>query len=73
MLKILDREEKEGIAPGRVARTIVRAIEEEEPDAPYAVGNNASTIFALRRALPRSMVESVARKFGISRKRPASG
>ena len=69
MLKILDREEKEGMAPVRVARTIVRAIEEEEPDELYAVGNNASTIFALRRALPRSVVESVlARKFGISPK-----
>jgi short-subunit dehydrogenase len=69
MLKILDREEKEGMAPVRVARTIVRAIEEQEPDEMYAVGNNASTIFALRRALPRSVVESVlARKFGISPK-----
>jgi short-subunit dehydrogenase len=69
MLKILDREEKEGIAPVRVARTIVRAIEEDEPDELYAVGNNASTIFALRRALPRSVVESVlARKFGLSPK-----
>ena len=49
----------------------MRAIEAEEPDELYAVGNNASTIFALRRALPRSVVESVlARKFGISRKAP---
>lgn len=73
MLRILDRNEKEGIAPVRVARTIVRAIEEDEPDALYAVGSNASTVFALRRALPQSVVESVlARKFGISRKRVES-
>lgn len=70
MLKILDRNEKEGIAPVRVARTIVRAIEEDEPEALYAVGSNANTVFALRRALPQSVVETVlARKFGISRKR----
>jgi len=69
MLKVLDRDEKEGIAPVRVARTIVRAIEDEEPDELYAVGNNAATIFALRRALPRSIVEGMlARKFGISPK-----
>jgi short-subunit dehydrogenase len=70
MLKVLDRNEKEGIAPARVARTIVRVIETDEPEALYAVGSNASTVFALRRALPQSVVESVlARKFGISRKR----
>lgn len=70
MLKILDRNEKEGIAPVRVARSILRAIEEDEPEALYAVGSNANTVFALRRALPQSVVETVlARKFGISRKR----
>ena len=69
MLKILDRNEKEGIAPVRVARTIVRAIEDDRPDELYAVGSNAGTVFALRRALPRSAVERVlARKFGISPK-----
>lgn len=32
----------------------------------FAVGSSSSTVFALRRALPRSMVETVlARKFGI--------
>ncbi|MET0997562.1 MAG: SDR family oxidoreductase [Marmoricola sp.] len=70
MLKILDRDEKEGIYPERVARTILHAIEAERPDALYAAGNNASTVFALRRALPSSLVESiVARKFGLSRSR----
>lgn len=70
MLQVLDRNEKEGIAPVRVARTILRAIEADQPEALYAVGNNASTVFALQRALPQSVVESVlARRFGISRKR----
>jgi short-subunit dehydrogenase len=69
MLRTLDRNEKEGIAPARVARTIVRAIEADEPDALYAVGSNAPAVFALQRALPRSLVENVlARKFGISPK-----
>jgi len=69
MLRILDRNEKEGIAPIRVARTIVRAIEADQPDELYAVGSNAGTVFALRRALPRSVVEGMlARKFGISPK-----
>jgi short-subunit dehydrogenase len=69
MLRTLDRDEREGIAPVRVARTVVGAIEAQQPDARYAVGNNASAIFALRRALPQSVVEAmVARKFGISRK-----
>ena len=67
MLRILDRNEKEGISPLRVARTILHAIEAEAPDELYAVGSNASAVFALRRALPRSVVEfMLARKFGIS-------
>ncbi len=67
MLKILDRNEKEGAHPARVARTIVRAIEADEPDPLYAVGSSAPAIFALRRALPQSVVEGLlARKFGIS-------
>lgn len=70
MLRVLDRDEKEGIDPARVARTILHAIEAERPDALYAVGNNASTVFALRRALPSSLLEGiVARKFGVRRSR----
>ncbi len=68
MLRTLDRDEREGISPLRVARTIVDAVEADRPDARYAVGNNASAIFALRRALPQSAVERLmARKFGIPR------
>ena len=54
-----------------MARTILRAIEAKEPDALYAVGNNASAIFALQRALPQSIIEGVvARKFGVHRRKP---
>ncbi len=70
MLRALDHAEKEGIAPVRVARTIMRAIESDQPDDLYPVGNNAGAVFALSRALPRSFVEEmVARKFGLSRRR----
>ncbi|MCW2762292.1 MAG: family NAD(P)-dependent oxidoreductase [Marmoricola sp.] len=69
MLRILDRNEKEGIASARVARTILRAIEDDKPDPLYAVGSNSSAAFAMRRALPASLVEGIiARKFGISPK-----
>ena len=66
MLKILDGNEREGVAPERVARTIVDAIEEKAPASLYAVGSNAPTVFALRRALPRGAVERVVgRMYGI--------
>ena len=70
MLKVLDGNEREGIAPERVARTIVEAVEARRPDPLYAVGSNAPAVFALRRALPRQAVESiVARAYGISSRR----
>ena len=66
MLKTLDGNEREGVAPERVARTIVDAIEEKAPASLYAVGSNAPTVFALRRALPRGAVERVVgRMYGI--------
>ncbi|MEO7449275.1 MAG: SDR family oxidoreductase [Humibacillus sp.] len=68
MLRILDGNESAGITPARVAETIVRAIEADEPAPLYAVGSNAPAVFALRRALPRALVERViSRKFGLSR------
>jgi NAD(P)-dependent dehydrogenase (short-subunit alcohol dehydrogenase family) len=70
MLKVLDGNEREGIAPERVARTIVGAVEDERPAPLYAVGSNAPAVFALRRALPRRAVESiVARAYGIRSRR----
>ncbi len=59
MLKTLDANEREGVAPERVARVIVDAIEEKAPASLYAVGSNAPAVFALRRALPRGAVERV--------------
>ncbi len=69
MLKVLDGNEREGITAGRVARTILEAIEDDEPAPLYAVGSNAPTVFALRRALPRSAVEAIVnRTYGMSKK-----
>jgi len=70
MLKVLDGNEREGIAPERVARTLAAAVEAKRPDPLYAVVSNAPAFFALRRALPRQAVESiVARAYGISSRR----
>ena len=70
MLKVLDGDEREGTSPQRVARTIVEAIEAERPAPLYAVGSNAPAVFALRRALPRRVVEGVvARKYGLLKDR----
>ena len=74
MLKALDGNEREGAAPGRVARTILEAIESDEPAPLYAVGSNAPAVFALRRALPRSAVEAIVnRTYGMSKKPRGQG
>ncbi len=72
MLKILDGNEREGISAARVARTILEAIESDQPGPLYAVGSNAPAVFALRRALPRGMVEGIInRAYGVSKKQRA--
>jgi len=72
MLKILDGNEREGTTAERVARTIVEAIEADEPAPLYAVGSNAPAVFARRRALPRGIVEGIInRAYGVT-KRPKS-
>jgi short-subunit dehydrogenase len=69
MLKVLDGNEREGITAGRVARTIMEAIEDDHPGPLYAVGSNAPAVFALRRALPRGVVEGIVnRAYGMSTK-----
>jgi short-subunit dehydrogenase len=69
MLKTLDANEREGTTAARVARTIVGAIEADQPAPLYAVGSNAPAVFALRRALPRGMVEGIInRAYGVTKK-----
>jgi short-subunit dehydrogenase len=68
MLTALDRNERSGVSAGRVAATIVRAIETRRPKQLYAVGSNAPIVFALRRALPAALVEKAThRRHGLRR------
>ncbi|QGK70327.1 SDR family NAD(P)-dependent oxidoreductase [Allosaccharopolyspora coralli] len=67
MLAHLDRNERRGISADTVAGTVVKAIDAGKPRSLYAVGSNAPFVFALRRLVPRSVVERiVARKHGLS-------
>lgn len=66
MLGHLNANEADGISAARVAATVVRAIEAKRPRPLYAVGSNAPAVFALRRLLPRGLVERVvARRHGL--------
>ncbi len=66
MVDHLDANERAGISAAKVARTIVAAVEADRPKQLYAVGSNAPVVFALRRVLPREVVERlVARRHGL--------
>ncbi|MEJ3745928.1 SDR family oxidoreductase [Actinomycetes bacterium KLBMP 9797] len=68
MLAALDRNERSGVSPERVAATIVKAIEAARPKPRYAVGSNAPLAFALRRVLPATVAEKlVHRRHDLSR------
>jgi short-subunit dehydrogenase len=62
MLSALDRNERAGTSPERVAATIVKAIEAPRPRAHYAVGSNAQVAFPLRRLLPWRLVETATHR-----------
>ena len=71
MLKTLDTNEREGISPQRVARTICDVVEEDSPGPLHAVGSGAPAVLTLKRLLPARTVERVVgRKFGLSTTRP---
>jgi len=66
MIERLDANEHAGITANRVAHTILAAIEADRPKPLYAVGSNAPAVFALRRVMPRTVVERmVARRHGL--------
>jgi NAD(P)-dependent dehydrogenase (short-subunit alcohol dehydrogenase family) len=66
MIEHLDANERKGIPAAKVAETILQAIDDEHPRPLYAVGSNAPLVFALRRIMPRSVVEKmVARRHGL--------
>jgi short-subunit dehydrogenase len=68
MMTKLDHNIDHGIAPGKVAETVAKAIEAPHPKPLYAVGSSAPLVFTLRRLAPRTVVESViARAYGLGR------
>ncbi|GAA0469107.1 putative short-chain dehydrogenase/reductase [Paractinoplanes deccanensis] len=67
MLAALDRNERAGTPPERVARTILTAIAATRPRQRYAVGSNAPLVFALRRVAPVGLAERLThRKHNLS-------
>ena len=62
MLAALDRNERAGTAPERVAATVVTAIEAPRPKPRYAVGSNAPVVFAARRFAPAALVEKLTHR-----------
>lgn len=68
MLGALDRNERAGVTPERVAQVIVKAVEAARPRPRYAVGSNAPAVFALQRILPAAVTEKfVHRRHDLSR------
>lgn len=66
MLEKLNANEARGIAASTVAVKVLEAIEAREPAPLYAVGSRAPLVFALRRLLPRTVIERiVARAHGL--------
>jgi NAD(P)-dependent dehydrogenase (short-subunit alcohol dehydrogenase family) len=62
MLAALDRNERAGVPPSRVAATILKAVSAERPRRHYAVGSNAPLVFALRRVAPASLAEKLTHR-----------
>jgi short-subunit dehydrogenase len=68
MLARLDANERNGISAARVAATVLAAIDADHPKPLYAVGSRAPVVFAIRRLVPRTVVEKmVARAHGLAR------
>ncbi|TWP38694.1 SDR family oxidoreductase [Leekyejoonella antrihumi] len=68
VIRELDRKERAGIGADQVAATVVDAITADRPKPLYAVGSNAPVVFALRRLVPRGILEKVVnRQFGLHR------
>ncbi|MEV6066792.1 SDR family oxidoreductase [Nocardia sp. NPDC052001] len=64
----MDEKMGQGITPERVAKTILGAVAADRPKPLYAVGSNAPVMFALRRLLPRTVMERmIAASYGLKR------
>ncbi|GAB0104701.1 SDR family oxidoreductase [Nocardia sp. JMUB6875] len=65
---VLDAKMSKGIQPGKVAETIVGAVNSDRPKPLYAVGSNAPLMFLVRRILPRTVMEKlIASAHGLKR------
>jgi short-subunit dehydrogenase len=62
MLAALDRNERSGTSPERVAAVVLKAIEAARPAPRYAVGSNAPLVFALRRLVPAGLAEKIVHR-----------
>jgi NAD(P)-dependent dehydrogenase (short-subunit alcohol dehydrogenase family) len=68
MLTALDRNERAGTPPERVAATVLKAVEDRRPRPRYAVGSNAPMVFAVRWLLPAGLMEKAThRRHGLRR------
>ena len=66
----LDAKEAQGISAERVAKTVLKAIEDKHTLPVYAVGSNAPLLFLARRVLPRTILEVLtARAYGLPSRR----
>ncbi|MET9493150.1 SDR family oxidoreductase [Nocardia sp. NPDC006630] len=64
----MDEKQGQGIAPEKVAATIAGAVEADRPKPLYAVGSNAPLMFAVRRLVPRTVMERlIAASYGLKR------
>ncbi|BEK87832.1 SDR family oxidoreductase [Nocardia seriolae] len=67
-MAVLDSKMSKGIPPAKVAETIVAAADSDRPKPLYAVGSNAPVMFAVRRILPRTVMERlIAKAHGLKR------
>ncbi|MBE7160859.1 MAG: SDR family oxidoreductase [Williamsia herbipolensis] len=65
------RNEEKGLAVEPMAKVIVEAALAANPKPLYALGNNASVVFALKRILPtQAMLDVMSRFHGLRRARP---
>lgn len=68
LMAVLDAKMGQGITPEKVAKTIVAAVDSDRPRPLYAVGSNAPLMFAVRRILPRTVMERlIASTHGLKR------
>ncbi|AYF78525.1 SDR family NAD(P)-dependent oxidoreductase [Nocardia yunnanensis] len=68
LMAALDSKMGKGIAPEQVAKTIVAAVDSPRPRPLYAIGSNAPLMFAIRRLLPRTVMEKlIASSHGLKR------